>query len=117
MMVMNGKNNVLNLSKRFMVKSGILVLLMISFNSCKSETEDQPEKTEIREDYEETEGRNYRAYYGSNNQLKIEGQYDGKGNRHGVWTYYTDRGTKLSVTEYKNGLKDGFIVVYHPNGS
>lgn len=74
-------------------------------------------KSELKEDYEEVKGSSYKAFYGGNNQLKMEGEYDSKQNRHGIWTYYTVDGKKQSITEYKHGIKDGYSIVYHPNGS
>lgn len=73
--------------------------------------------SELIDDYEKIEGQHYRAYYGSNDQLKIEGYYDHEGKRHGIWTHYTVQGKKQSVTEYNHGVKDGYSIVYHPNGS
>lgn len=101
------------------MKHLFVFIAVIAFVSCvtKEENEAQGTASRIIEDYEKVEGQNYRAFYGSNDQLKMEGQYDAKGERHGIWTYYTIDGKKQSVTEYKHGLKDGFSIVYHPNGS
>lgn len=98
-----------------------LVLLIVSLiTSC---TEAIPPKAEVskqeevQKDLEKIEGGLYQLFYGSSNQLKIEGHLDENNQRHGIWTSYTKEGKKLSVVEYNHGLKDGFTVVYHPNGA
>lgn len=101
------------------MKQFIFFLSLITLVACKNNESDVekavPEK--VAEDYEKVEGSSYRSFYGSNDQLKMEGIYDDAGKKHGVWTYYFPDGRKQSVTEYKNGLKDGYSVVYHANGS
>lgn len=92
-------------------------LLLASCTNGEKETAKKDSVPKIVEDYEKVDGQNYRAFYGGNNQLKTEGFYDEKGKRHGIWTHYTVDGKKQSITEYKNGVKDGYSIVYHPNGS
>ena len=74
-------------------------------------------KLEVKDDYEKEEEGVFRAFYGSNNQLKTEGMKDQEGKRHGVWTQYFPDGKTQSVLEYKHGVKDGYSIVYHSNGS
>jgi len=100
-----------------LLKFWLFMLGLVVFTSCQEKQASDEKKQEIVEDYEKIEGNQYRSYYGGNNQLKIEGEYDDNQQRHGVWTYYTVDGKKQSVTEYKHGIKDGFSIVYHPNGS
>ncbi|MBX2949431.1 MAG: hypothetical protein KF704_09170 [Crocinitomicaceae bacterium] len=101
------------------MKQVIFFLSLITFVACKSNEGDVDNKTpeKVTEDYEKVEGGNYRAFYGSNDQLKTEGMYDESGKKHGVWIHYFPDGRKQSVLEYKHGVKDGFSVVYHANGS
>lgn len=95
----------------------IFFVATILFSCGNKEKETPDSDSTLIEDYEKIDGQVYRAYYGGNNQLKMEGQNDSEGRRHGVWTYYTVDGKKQSVTEYQHGKKDGYSIVYHPNGA
>jgi antitoxin component YwqK of YwqJK toxin-antitoxin module len=102
------------------MKQFIFIVSLLLVASCNNKEEVPAEKestSQIVEDYEKVDGRSFRAYYGSNNQLKTEGMYDEEGKKHGVWTQYFPDGKKQSVGEFKHGLKDGYSVVYHANGS
>lgn len=101
------------------MKQLFLFMAAIVLVSCgeKEDTEQKNELSKIIEDYEKVEGQHYQAFYGGNDQLKTEGMYDADGKRHGVWTQYFPDGRKQSITEYKHGLKDGYSMVYHINGS
>jgi len=98
--------------------SGLLLSLLL-FMSCNNTQEPQQsqESPPPAEDYEQIQQGEYKAYYGENNQLKMEGYYDQDGQRHGIWTYYTPEGKKQSITEYRHGLRHGYSIVYHPNGA
>lgn len=101
------------------MKHLILFFSLVVLASCGNQDENPaPEDTStFKDDYEKVEGNQYRSFYGGNDQLKTEGLYDDDGKRHGIWTHYTHEGRKQSVTEYKHGLKHGYAIVYHPNGS
>lgn len=101
------------------MKHFILFFSLIVLASCgnKEEEANPDQASTLKEDYEKVEGKHYRAFYGGNDQLKTEGLYDEDGKRHGIWTHYTHDGKKQSITEYKHGLKHGYTIVYHPNGS
>ncbi len=86
--------------------------------SC-SNTEDisEQETSYLKEDYIKEDDNYYQEFYGGNDQLKMEGAFDKDKNRHGIWKYYTVDGKTLSITEYKNGIKHGYSIVYAPNGA
>lgn len=95
-----------------------IVIGLFIMSSCSNETtKKEKESPKVVDDYEKVDGKLFQSFYGSNNQLKMEGEYDENQKRHGIWTYYTIEGKKQSVTEYNHGLKDGYSIVYHPNGS
>ncbi|HLU86759.1 MAG TPA: hypothetical protein VKZ44_03320 [Taishania sp.] len=100
----------------------LLYVLLTCFilTGCKDETAaDDPNRvsTEVKEDYEKVDGSHYKAFYGSNDQLKTEGTYDSKGKKHGIWVHYFPDGRKQSIVEFRHGLKNGYSIVYHANGS
>lgn len=95
----------------------LIGLFIVSSCGGNATTKEEKEAPAITEDYEKLEGQTFQSFYGSNNQLKMEGEYDENQQRHGVWTYYFIDGKKQAITEYKHGLKDGQSIVYHPNGS
>lgn len=102
------------------MKHFFVFLALIALSSCGGEKTDDVSpnsSVEFKEDYEKVDGQYFRAFYGSNDQLKTEGMYDKEEKRHGVWTQYFLDGRKQSIIEYKHGLKDGFSLVYHENGS
>src|SRR5690554_7246255 len=59
----------------------------------------------------------YTESYPGHKQVKITGRKDKEGKRTGIWKYYSEQGTELSITLYKQGLRDGHIIVKHPNGA
>lgn len=59
----------------------------------------------------------YREYYPGKKQIKIIGTVDDEGRRHGVWEFYNESGQKISATYYLHGIKEGYSIVYHPNGN
>lgn len=99
----------------FVFFTAMMALISCGGKEAAGEVSDSSSK--IIEDYEKIEGQHYRAFYGGNNQLKTEGQYDKDGKRHGIWVQYFPDGKKQSVMEYKHGLKHGYSIVYHANGS
>jgi len=99
----------------------ISVFLCIYLFSCTNKNNEDELKTQTEsiptEDYKTVEQGIVKEYYGGTKQLKIEGAYDEDGKRHGIWTFYTLEGKKLSITEYRHGKKHGYALVYHPNGA
>lgn len=81
-------------------------------------TDDNQNTPVDREDLIEIKGDTYIEYYDiDKKRIKQTGDYDEKGERHGVWTYYHPNGVKGSSSSYTNGLKNGVSQVWRPNGS
>lgn len=105
------------------MKKFYILMCLVVLAACKSEekeettTKNPSDSVEIKDDYEKIENGYFRSYYGTNNQVKVEGLLDRDSNRHGIWKSYFSDGRQQSLTEYKHGLKDGFTVVYHINGA
>lgn len=93
------------------------ILLMAACSTGDEEKLLTEKEVEFKEDYVLEEDGLHREYYGSNDQLKVEGINTPQGKRHGVWTHYFPDGKPQSVVEYKNGIRDGYTIVYHSNGS
>ena len=50
-------------------------------------------------------------------ETKIEGQKNEDGLKEGIWTAYSQDGTKQSVCGFINGKRNGIAMVFHPNGN
>jgi antitoxin component YwqK of YwqJK toxin-antitoxin module len=101
--------------------------------SC-SEDENNDEANKSGKDNEETtlestdpkdrivrDGNKYTEYYESSKKnIKFEGMLNDAGEREGKWVYYFIDGKEGSITNYKNGIEDGFSIVkrktYDENG-
>ncbi len=59
--------------------------------------------------------KDYEEFYPSG-ALKIEGDFDEKKQRNGLWVSYYENGIKWSESFYVHGLKEGHSVTFHPNG-
>lgn len=94
----------------------LTIVLLASCDNGNTEKEqsnpNQPEEQLIEQTREW-----YREYYPGKKQLKIIGTIDDQERRHGVWEFYNEQGVKISATYYLHGKKDGFSIVYHPNGN
>lgn len=97
----------------------LAILLFALIGSCTNENveKEQAEQNQPQEQLIEQTREWYREYYPGKKQLKIIGTIDDQERRHGVWEYYNEQGVKISATYYLHGKKDGFSVVYHPNGN
>ena len=98
-----------------------LVLLMFSCSEDeKKETNDSVDaeqfKAELPLVVEDENGR-YTEWYPGREQVKMKGTKDDQGRKVGIWKLYTQRGVEQSITEYKEGKKDGIIIVRHPTGA
>lgn len=67
-----------------------------------------PSNTGDQKDYEE--------FY-ENGQIKIAGDYDENGERHGLWISYYENGIKWSESYYSHGLREGHSITFFPSGS
>lgn len=100
----------------------ILTLLIGLLSACTPDdtAKNEKEKDENIEQYQalKTLDRNgkYTEWYPGHKQIKIEGRKDDQGRRQGIWKLYTKDGVELSITVYKDGKKDGHIIVRYPTG-
>lgn len=56
------------------------------------------------------------TYYFPEKKKYIEGEYNNKTQRQGVWTSWYENGQKNSQGTYENGVLEGIYTVWHPNG-
>lgn len=100
----------------------VVFSLLLTFLFACSEDTSKPEKDDLTEDIQEkpltTLDRNgkFTEWYPGHKQIKMEGRQDKDGRRQGVWKLYTQDGIELSITVYKDGIKDGHIIVRYPTG-
>lgn len=96
------------------------VLLIFSCSEKKKETDENlsAEQFEAEEQLimEDENGR-FTEWYPGREQIKMKGTKDENGRKVGIWKFYTEKGVELTITEYKNGKKDGITIVRHPNGA
>jgi len=90
-----------------------MVLLIVV--SCGNDEESMPKK-KVPESLVEIKNGIYYEWYPGKKQVKYKGGQDKNKKRNGIWTFYSENGTELSVTYYENGLKEGFSVVKYPTG-
>lgn len=101
-----------------------LLLFVVILTGCddgkKSKTPQEDQKVEHQEEQPlrivEDNG-NIKEWYPGHKQLKMSGRKDVDGKRTGTWRYYSEIGVELSVTVYNHGVRDGHIIVKHPNGA
>jgi len=104
-----------------MLKNSLILISIFFLVACGGkESPQRPEapKQEFRPLITEDEetGR-YTEWYPGHQQIKILGRKNPKGERIGIWKYFSEQGVELSVTVYTDGKRDGHIVVKHPNGA
>lgn len=92
-----------------------LLFLLIACSSS-SEKEKVGEKSQ-KNNLIVRRGNEYTEFYKDKLQVKMHGYYDKEKQRHGVWEYYTQEGIKISTSMYWHGVKEGFSIVYYPNGA
>ncbi|MEY4605157.1 MAG: hypothetical protein RIT43_2449 [Bacteroidota bacterium] len=92
-----------------------LLVSLLLFASCEEEPEKKVKKSKPETLVEVKNGIFYEWYPGKK-QIKYKGGQDEEKKRNGVWTFYAEDGTELSVTYYEHGLKQGFSIVKYPTG-
>lgn len=96
------------------------VLIVFSCSEKEKETNDElnTEQFETKRPLvvEDENGR-FTEWYPGHEQIKMTGTKDEQGRKVGIWKLYTEKGVQQSVTEYKEGKKDGISIVRHPNGT
>jgi antitoxin component YwqK of YwqJK toxin-antitoxin module len=93
----------------------LLVAVSFGIIGCTNE-EEQTKETKKVENLVEIKDGIYTEWYPGKKQIKYRGGQDNEKRRHGVWTFYAETGTELSVTMYEHGLRTGHTVVKYPNG-
>jgi antitoxin component YwqK of YwqJK toxin-antitoxin module len=102
---------------RYVIFSLLLALIFACSEESKKVEKNVPQ--ELEQDKPLTSiDRNgkYTEWYDGHEQIKMEGRQDEEGRRQGVWKLYTQDGIDLSITVYKDGAKDGHIIVRYPTG-
>lgn len=92
-----------------------ITALSLAVGSC-GEGKKAPQK-EKTDDLVEIKNGIYTEYYPGRKAIKFRGPQDKQKQRNGRWFFYDERGNELSMTEYVNGKKHGFIFVRYPNGT
>lgn len=59
----------------------------------------------------------YTEYYPGRKAIKFRGPQNEQGLRDGRWFFYDEKGNEMSMTEYTEGKKNGFIFVRYPDGN
>src|SRR5690554_564848 len=104
-----------------MLKNSLILISIFFLVACGGK--ESPQRPEpIKQEYRplivhDEETGSYTEWYPGHQQIKVTGRKNSKGERIGIWKYYSEQGVELSVAVYTNGKKDGHIVVKHPNGA
>lgn len=94
----------------------LAALFACSEDTSKSENNDPQEITQERPLTSLDRNGKFTEWYPGHKQIKMEGRKDEEGRRQGIWKLYTQDGIELSITVYKDGIKDGHIIVRYPTG-
>lgn len=73
-----------------------------------------PEKEEV---ISEVKNGIFTEYHPGTKNVKFQGGQDDAGQRHGIWYFYDEKGTQISMTEFKHGKKNGVSLHRYPNGA
>nr|WP_294859539.1 hypothetical protein [uncultured Fluviicola sp.] len=96
---------------------GLIFIASISLAITGCGEEKKAPKKETTDNLVEIKNGIYTEYYPGRKAVKFKGPQDDNSLRNGRWFFYDERGNELSMTEYVNGKKHGFIFVRYPNGS
>lgn len=96
---------------------GLIFIASVSLAAGSCGEEKKAPKKENAEDLVEIKNGIYTEYYPGRKAVKFRGPQDDNKQRNGRWFFYDERGNELSMTEYVNGKKHGFIFVRYPNGT
>ena len=104
------------------MKFTYFLIITVLFLACKESVKDSDQQATESEIVKSQQNANlytddlYREFY-DNGQVKIVGQYDDNDLKTGLWNAYFDNGNKLSSSNYKAGINNGYSIVYYPNGN
>lgn len=96
---------------------GLIFIASISLTISSCGEEKKAPKKETTDNLVEIKNGIYTEYYPGRKAVKFKGPQDDNSLRNGRWFFYDERGNELSMTEYVNGKKHGFIFVRYPNGT
>lgn len=96
---------------------GLILIASISLTVSSCGEEKKAPKKESGNDLVEIKNGIYTEYYPGRKAVKFKGPQDDESKRNGRWFFYDEKGNEMSMTEYVNGKKHGFIFVRYPNGS
>ena len=104
------------------MKQFIFISILSLFVSCSNEdkaleTEKREPTNVTKETLREVKDGVYTEYYPGKKEVKIRGYKNAQDKREGKWVYYSKNGEELSITYFKNGLREGHTIVKRPNGS
>lgn len=104
------------------MKQFIFISILSLFVSCTNEdkaleTEKREPTNVTKETLREVKDGVYTEYYPGKKEVKIRGYKNAQDKREGKWVYYSKNGEELSITYFKNGLREGHTIVKRPNGS
>lgn len=75
--------------------------------ACGEEEKKEVVVPEVKEVLTEVKDGIFTQYYPGKKKIKFQGQQDTEGERHGIWYFYAENGTKISMTEFRHGKKNG----------
>ena len=93
--------------------SCFLVVLAWSCTQEKSEKEDIHVET-VNTNQIET---GIKETYYPNGKLQMRGKLNNDGQKNGVWISYFENGQKNSESNFKDGINNGYSMVWFPNGN
>jgi len=96
---------------------GLIFIASVSLTITGCGEETTAPKKETTDNLVEIKNGIYTEYYPGRKAVKFKGPQDDNSLRNGRWFFYDERGNELSMTEYVNGKKHGFIFVRYPNGT
>lgn len=97
------------------MKNWILPVCLLFLFSC-GDGEEKLVKKKAPESLVEIKNGVYYEWYPGKKQVKYKGGQDKDKKRNGLWTFYSENGTELSLTYYEHGIKEGFSIVKYPTG-
>jgi antitoxin component YwqK of YwqJK toxin-antitoxin module len=93
---------------------GSILFLSLCFSCTEKVVEKNIKDQSTEKNYN---GNGLQEQYYPNGQLKMSGKINNSGQKEGIWTSYFENGKKNSESNFKNGLNDGYSMVWYPNGN
>jgi antitoxin component YwqK of YwqJK toxin-antitoxin module len=96
-----------------------ILLSLVSILYCCSTNETTNKKKDTKKEIEnlvDIKDGIFTEYYPGKKQIKFQGPQDENGARDGKWTFFSEEGIELGISNYTHGKKDGVSIVKYPNG-